>query len=88
MGLKFKSKQQVHIPLGTFLRVLRKDLGFNQAQMAMVLDVDPQTISRWERAECDCSWPSKLVWIFQHAYRGCSVEWLKEQMNKVTYWGY
>lgn len=37
------------LPRPTDRRRIRKQAGLSQAQMATALDVDPMTISRWER---------------------------------------
>ncbi len=46
---------------GKEIRFLRTEMGMTQAQLAEIVDVDSQTVGRWEREETSISSTAELV---------------------------
>ena len=49
------------VSVGTRLRVLRKDAGLTQAQLAQRIDVSSKTVSKWENGSADPSTTNLLA---------------------------
>jgi len=67
-------------PLAETFRRLRKALGLRAADLAALLEVRPETISRWENGQTEVDWPSYLLtwWMVEDALEGKS-----ETMDKL-----
>jgi putative zinc finger/helix-turn-helix YgiT family protein len=61
-------------PMPETFRRLRKALGLRAADLAALLEVRPETISRWENGQTEVDWPSYLLtwWMVEDLLEGRS----------------
>jgi putative zinc finger/helix-turn-helix YgiT family protein len=61
-------------PLPETFRRLRKALGLRAVDLGAMLEVRPETISRWENGQTEVDWPSYLLtwWMVEEALEGRS----------------
>lgn len=57
---------------GDTFRFMRKTLGLTAAELAELLEVSAETISRWERGQRDVDWPAFIVlwWLVDDRLEG------------------